>query len=93
MTEELLQRYLSGVSTPKENKEILDWIEANAYNRNDLNLLRKIYNAIICNRRSLAPETFLTDIPAARTDDGPADEHYVQSPLASILGRIDLKTI
>ncbi len=69
MTEELLQRYLSGVSTPEENEEILVWTEANSRNRDDLNLLRKIYSAIICNSRGLALESSRADIPATRTDN------------------------
>jgi len=93
MTEELLQRYLSGVSTPDENKEILVWIEANSRNRNDLNLLRKIYSAIICNSRGLASESSRADIPAARTDSKPTTDDSAQSPIASILGHIDLKSI
>ncbi len=52
MTGELLQRYLNGVTTSAENKKVLDWAQDNVTNRNDLNILRKIYDAILCNSDS-----------------------------------------
>ena len=55
MTGELLQRYLNGVTTSAENKEVLDWAEHDIANRNDLKILRKIYDAILCNNNSFAP--------------------------------------
>lgn len=55
MTGELLQRYLNGVTTSAENKEVLDWAEKDAANRNDLKILRKIYDALLCNSNSFVP--------------------------------------
>lgn len=52
MTGELLQRYLNGVTTSAENKKVLDWAQDSVTNRNDLNILRKIYDAILCNSDS-----------------------------------------
>ena len=49
MTGELLQRYLNGVTNSAENKEVLDWAEDDVANRNDLNILRRLYDAILCN--------------------------------------------
>ena len=48
MTGELLQRYLNGVTNSAENKEVLDWAEDDVANRNDLNILRRLYDAILC---------------------------------------------
>lgn len=55
MTGELLQRYLNGVTNSAENKEVLDWAEKDAANRNDLKILRKIYDALLCNSNSFVP--------------------------------------
>ena len=52
MTGELLQRYLNGVTNSAENKEVLDWAEDDVANRNDLNILRRLYDAILCNSDS-----------------------------------------
>ena len=62
MTGELLQRYLNGVTTSAENKEVLDWAEKDAANRNDLKILRKIYDALLCNSNSFVPTDSEPDI-------------------------------
>ena len=46
MTGELLQRYLNGVTNSAENKEVLDWAEDDVANRNDLNILRRLYDSL-----------------------------------------------
>lgn len=62
MTGELLQRYLNGVTTSAENKEVLDWAEKDAANRNDLKILRRIYDALLCNSNSFVPTDSEPDI-------------------------------
>lgn len=87
MTGELLQRYLNGVTNSAENKEVLDWAEDDVANRNDLNILRRLYDAILCNSDSFG----LNDLEQSISDTQIISLGFNIEDSAQVAGNIALE--